>query len=61
MCMYRQVAGQIQANMYLSKHFKYFMREIRVVAYSQFLEPYMSVTLESMAHEFGISVDLLDR
>jgi len=56
-----EVAGQIQANMYLSKHFKYFMREIRVVAYTQFLEPYMSVTLESMAHEFGISVDLLDR
>merc|ERR1712028_71803 len=40
-----EVAGQIQANMYLSKHFKYFMSE----------------TLESMAHEFGISVDLLDR
>lgn len=56
-----EVAGQIQANMYLSRHYRYFIREIRVVAYTQFLEPYMSVTLDSMSHEFGISTDLLDR
>merc|ERR1711998_153354 len=56
-----EVAGQIQADMYLSRHFRYYIREIRVVAYTQFLEPYMSVKLDSMAREFGISVDMLDR
>lgn len=56
-----EVASQIKADMYLSRHYRYYIREIRVVAYTQFLEPYMSVTLESMAREFGISVDMLDR
>ena len=56
-----QVANQIKADMYLSRHYRYYIREIRVVAYTQFLEPYMSVTLESMAREFGITVDFLDK
>lgn len=56
-----EVANQIKADMYLSRHYRYYIREIRVVAYTQFLEPYMSVTLESMAREFGITVDFLDK
>lgn len=56
-----EVADQIKADMYLSRHYRYYIREIRVVAFTQFLEPYMSVTLESMASEFGITVDFLDR
>jgi len=31
------------------------MREIRVVAYAQFLEPYKSVTVAAMAKSFGVS------
>merc|ERR1712166_85676 len=56
-----EVANMIKADMYLSRHYRYYIREIRVVAYTQFLEPYMSVTLESMAREFGITVDFLDK
>jgi len=56
-----EVAGQIKADMYLSRHYRYYIREIRVVAYTQFLEPYMSVTLESMAAEFGVTEEFLDR
>jgi 26S proteasome regulatory subunit N7 len=56
-----EVASQIKSDMYLARHYRFYIREIRVVAYTQFLEPYLSVTLDSMASEFGISVDFLDK
>lgn len=34
---------------------------MRVVIYSQFLESYKTVTLESMANAFGVSVSFIDR
>jgi len=34
---------------------------MRIVAYTQILESYISVTLESMANAFGVSVAFLDR
>ena len=36
------------------------LRQVRVVAYSQFLESYKSVTLESMALSFGVGAPFLD-
>lgn len=45
---------------YLGPHATYLVRECRVLAYSQFLEAYRSVTLSSMAGAFGITVALLD-
>jgi 26S proteasome regulatory subunit N7 len=36
------------------------MREVRSVAYSQFLESYKSVTMDAMAKAFGVSVSFLD-
>lgn len=45
----------------MGKHTKYFVKEMRVVAYSQFLESYKSVKLENMAASFGVSQDFLDK
>jgi len=45
---------------YLSKHVRYYSREMRVRAYSQFLQAYKSVTLEAMASQFGLSAEFLD-
>ncbi len=45
----------------MSKHAKYFVKEMRVVAYSQFLESYKSVTIESMAKAFGVTPAFLDK
>ncbi|KAF1329676.1 26s proteasome non-atpase regulatory subunit 6, partial [Globisporangium splendens] len=45
---------------YLSTHVRFMYRELRVLAYSQFLEAYRSVTIESMATAFGVSVEFLD-
>lgn len=50
----------IKLDRYLHPHFRYYMREIRTVVYSQFLESYKSVTIEAMAKAFGVTVDFID-
>ena len=37
------------------------MREVRVVAYAQYLQSYKSVTVKSMADSFNVSEDFIDR
>ncbi|KAF8399843.1 hypothetical protein HHK36_015715 [Tetracentron sinense] len=51
---------QIKLDRYLHPHFRYYMREIRTVVYSQFLESYKSVTMEAMATAFGVTVNFID-
>jgi len=50
----------VRVDAYLNVHSNFFLREMRLRAYSQFLESYRSVRLESMAREFGVSVGFLD-
>ncbi|DBA00570.1 TPA: hypothetical protein N0F65_007699 [Lagenidium giganteum] len=45
---------------YLWTHVRFMYRELRVLAYAQFLEAYRSVTMDSMAQAFGVSVEFLD-
>ncbi|VAI46630.1 unnamed protein product [Triticum turgidum subsp. durum] len=52
---------QIKLDRYLQPHFRYYMREVRTVVYSQFLESYKSVTMEAMASAFGVTVDFIDQ
>lgn len=54
------VYEEFSQDRYLGPHATYIVREYRVLAYSQFLEAYRSVTLSSMANAFGITVTLLD-
>lgn len=46
---------------YLFEHRGWFVREMRLRAYQQLLQSYRVVGLNSMAQEFGVSVDFLDR
>lgn len=46
---------------YLHEHKNWFIREMRLRAYQQLLQSYRVVGLESMAHDFGVTVDFLDR
>jgi 26S proteasome regulatory subunit N7 len=48
-------------NRFLAPHCGYYCKELRILIYSQMLESYKSVQLESMANTFGVSVDFLDR
>ncbi|KAI4372532.1 hypothetical protein MLD38_010750 [Melastoma candidum] len=54
------LTDQIKVDRYLHPHFRYYMREVRMVVYSQFLESYKSVTIEAMAKAFGVTVEFID-
>jgi 26S proteasome regulatory subunit N7 len=54
------ISDDMAKDRYLSSHVRYYSRELRIKGYSQFLESYKSVTLRSMANEFGLSVEFLD-
>lgn len=55
------ILDKVKIDKYLKTHTKYFSRETRIVVYAQFLESYKTVRLESMAHEFGVSADFMDK
>jgi len=55
------ITPQIKRDRFLAPHINYYLRELRIVAYSQFLESYRSVTLQSMANAFGVSTAFLDK
>lgn len=46
---------------YLHEHKNWFIREMRLRAYQQLLQSYRVVGLESMASQFGVTVEFLDR
>ena len=56
-----EIVDQMSADPFLSPHINFYMREVRIVAYAQFLESYKSVTLDSMASAFHVSADFLDQ
>jgi len=51
----------LKGDRFFHKHGRYYFREMRVLAYTQFLESYRSVTMASMAHTFGVSPAFLDQ
>ncbi|KAH6629002.1 26S proteasome subunit RPN7-domain-containing protein [Boeremia exigua] len=46
---------------YLYEHRGWYVREMRLRGYQQLLQSYRVVGLQSMAHDFGVTVDFLDR
>lgn len=42
-------------------HYRYYVREMRILAYTQLLESYRSLTLQYMAEAFGVDVDYIDQ
>lgn len=44
----------------LHPHYRYYVREMKILAYSQLLESYRSLTLQYMAETFGVSTDFID-
>lgn len=55
------VVDDLHLDRYLASHARYFLRQTRIVAYTQFLESYHTVSMENMAKTFGIGVGFLDR
>lgn len=44
----------------LEPHYRYYAREMRILAYSQLLESYQSLSLQYMADAFGVTIDFID-
>ena len=55
------VEGQLKRDRYLAAHARYYIREMRIKAYSQLLESYRSLSLQHMAKTFGVSEAFIDR
>lgn len=55
-----EVEAILKRNRLLAAHCRFYIREMRILAYTQLLESYRSVTLESMAKSFGVSVNFMD-
>lgn len=56
-----EIADRIKEDKFLSQHANYFIKEMRLVAYKQFLASHKSVTLENMAENFGVGTEFLDK
>lgn len=54
------ILDMIADDRYLSVHRNYIGRELRVVAYAQFLSSYQSVTLDAMCRNFGVGSEFMD-
>lgn len=50
----------LKTDRYFSDHANFYSREMRILAFSQFLESYKSIKMESMATQFGVSMVFLD-
>ncbi|CAK4674621.1 hypothetical protein LEN26_014102 [Aphanomyces euteiches] len=50
----------VNRDKYLALHSRFIYRELRILAYAQFLEAYRSVTIQSMATAFGVGIEFLD-
>jgi len=55
-----ELEGILFADRYLFPHTAFWMRELHILAYKQFLDAYQSVTLDAMAKSFGVSTDFID-
>lgn len=51
----------MKADRYFCKHYTYYIREMRIIAYSQLLESYSSLTLKYMADAFGVTTEFIDK
>ncbi|CAK9294406.1 unnamed protein product [Gordionus sp. m RMFG-2023] len=56
-----EVESKIKLDRYLSPHYRYYLREMRILAYSQLLQSYKSLSLVNMAQTFGVSVPFIDK
>jgi len=50
----------LHGDRYFQPHLSFWMRELHILAYKQFLDSYQSVTLQAMADSFGVSINFID-
>jgi 26S proteasome regulatory subunit N7 len=50
----------LRTSRYLAPHLRYYIKEMRIIAYAQLLESYRSLTIYSIAERFGVSEKFID-
>jgi len=55
-----EIEQSCKIDFYLSLHYRYYVREMRIKVYSQVLESYKTVGIQSLATCFGVSKDWID-
>ena len=58
---YEQFFKELYFIIQVLKHYNYYINEMRVKVYSQFLQSYKTVTMDNMAKVFGVSTNFIDR
>lgn len=56
-----EVEVTLKKDRFFNQHYCYYVREMRILAYTQLLESYRSLTLEYMADAFGVTTDFIDK
>ncbi|XP_078000772.1 26S proteasome non-ATPase regulatory subunit 6-like [Glandiceps talaboti] len=56
-----KVEQMLKVDRLMAPHYRYYVREMRILAYTQLLESYRSLTLQYMADAFGVSIDFVDQ
>ncbi|XP_030768071.1 26S proteasome non-ATPase regulatory subunit 6 [Sitophilus oryzae] len=66
-CQYAEFFGNLakveevlRKDYFLNPHYRYYVREMKILAYTQLLESYRSLTLQYMAEAFGVSTEFID-
>ena len=57
---FAEILAAVAEDRYLKDHLNFYGKEMRLVAYRQYLESFKSVTIENMARAFGVTQDFLD-
>lgn len=55
------IEGIMKRDRVLNPHYRFYVRDMRILAYTQLLESYRSLTLQYMADAFGVSVAFIDQ
>lgn len=56
-----EICEVVKKDRFLKDHAAYYTKEMRLVAYKQYLESFKSVTINNMAQAFGVSDDFIDK
>lgn len=54
------IEGFLKMDSFLAPHYRYYVREMRIIAYSQLIGSYRSLSLTYMSQTFGVSVDYIE-
>ncbi|KAG9511268.1 26S proteasome non-ATPase regulatory subunit 6, partial [Fragariocoptes setiger] len=54
------IEGYLKKDRYLAAHYRFYVREMRILAYSQLIGSYRSLTLAYMALAFGTTLDYIE-